>query len=150
MNKWLALVLFVALVFVGGSLIGYTTAPDQWYASLEKPSFNPPNWLFGPVWSILYVMIGIAGWRVWKAQDGGNALVVWFVQLALNFLWSPIFFAAQNPGLALVVVVGMWLSIVAFIIVARHVDRIAAWLFVPYLAWVSFATMLNAAIWWLN
>jgi tryptophan-rich sensory protein len=150
MNKWLALILFVAVVFVCGSLIGYTTAPGEWYASLQKPSFNPPNWLFGPVWSILYVMIGVAGWRVWKADGGSTALVVWAVQLALNFLWSPIFFAAQNPGLALVVVVGMWLSIVAFIATAWRVDRIAAWLFVPYLAWVSFATLLNASIWWLN
>jgi tryptophan-rich sensory protein len=95
-------------------------------------------------------MIGVAGWRVWKADGGSTALVVWAVQLALNFLWSPIFFAAQNPGLALVVVVGMWLSIVAFIATAWRVDRIAAWLFVPYLAWVSFATLLNASIWWLN
>lgn len=150
MNHRLALVLFVALVVAGGSAIGFLTAPGEWYAGLAKPPFNPPNWVFAPVWLILYVMIGIAGWRVWLREDGGAALVVWWVQLGLNFLWSPIFFAAQNIGLALAVIVALWLAIVTFIAVAWRLDRPAAWLFVPYLAWVSFATLLNASIWWLN
>lgn len=150
MNRWLALVVFIAIVFVGGGIMGYLSQPGQWYASLEKPPFNPPNWVFGPVWSVLYVMIGIAGWRVWRAEEGGSALIVWCVQLALNFLWSPIFFAAHNIELALAVICALWLTIVAFIAMAWRVDRPAALLFIPYLAWVSFATLLNASISWLN
>lgn len=150
MNRRLALVLFVLLVVAGGSAIGFLTAPGPWYAGLAKPPFNPPNWIFAPVWLLLYVMIGVAGWRVWRLDDSGAALVVWWVQLGLNFLWSPIFFAAQNIGLALAVIAALWLAILVFIALARRLDRPAAWLFVPYLAWVSFATLLNGAIWWLN
>lgn len=150
MNQRLALVLFIALVFVGGGVIGFYTAPGAWYAGLEKPPFNPPNWVFAPVWSALYVLIGIAGWRVWRLPAGGAAQVAWWVQLALNFLWSPIFFAAQNIELALAVIVALLATIAGFIALAWRVDRPAALLFVPYAAWVSFATLLNAAIWWLN
>jgi tryptophan-rich sensory protein len=150
MDQRLALALFVAVVFVGGAAIGFLTGPGEWYAGLAKPPFNPPNWVFAPVWLILYVMIGVAGWRVWRREDGGAALVVWWVQLGLNFLWSPIFFAAQNIGLALAVIVALWLAIAVFIALAWRLDRPAAWLFAPYLAWVSFATLLNASIWWLN
>jgi benzodiazapine receptor len=150
MNKRLALVLFVALVVVAGGAVGFFTAPGEWYAGLQKPSFNPPNWLFGPVWFVLYVMIGIAGWRVWRGVDTGAAQVVWWVQFGLNLLWAPIFFAAENIDLALAVIVAMWLTIAAFIALTWQKDRVAAWLFVPYLAWVSFATLLNASIWWLN
>lgn len=149
-NDRIALVLFIALVVVGGGAIGLLTAPGEWYAALAKPAFNPPNWVFAPVWLTLYAMIGVAGWRVWRREHGGSTLVLWWVQLALNFLWSPIFFAAQNAGLALAVIAAMWLAIAAFIGLAWRLDRPAAWLFVPYLAWVSFATLLNASIWWLN
>lgn len=150
MNRWLALALFIVLVLGGGWVIGYFTAPGEWYASLEKPAFNPPNWVFAPVWSLLYVMVAVAGWRVWCSGDGGTVLVVWFVQLALNFLWSPIFFTAQNLGLALAVLVAMLATIVVFIVTAWRVDRPAALLFLPYAAWVSFAGLLNLSLLLLN
>lgn len=148
--RYVPLILFIVAVFGGGTLIGAGTAPGEWYAALEKPWFNPPNWLFGPVWSILYVMIAVAGWRIWIRQRTGGAMTAWWVQLGLNFLWSPVFFALQRPDWALAVILAMLVAIVSFIVLAWNRDRIAAWLFFPYLAWVAFATLLNASIWWLN
>ena len=150
MKDRVSLVLFVVLVVAAGTAIGLITVPGEWYASLEKPPFNPPNWIFGPVWTFLYVLIGIAGWRIWRLQRDSAAMVAWWVQLALNYLWSPIFFAAQNVGLALIVIVAMLGTIATFIVLARRLDRVAALLFVPYAAWVAFATLLNASILWLN
>src|SRR5690349_21814116 len=110
---------FILLVVGGGLLIGFLTAPGSWYAALAKPSFNPPNWLFAPVWTILYVFIAIAGWRIWQRQRSGAAMKLWWLQLVLNFLWSPIFFALQNVGLALVVIILLLVAILGFIAVAR-------------------------------
>jgi benzodiazapine receptor len=141
---------FVVLVVGGGMLIGFLTAPGPWYEALAKPSFNPPNWLFGPAWTILYVLIAIAGWRIWERERSGRAMQLWGLQLALNFLWSPVFFALHQIGLALLVVLLLLAAILAFIAVAWNRDRIAAWLFVPYAAWVAFASALNAALWQLN
>jgi len=134
----------------GGLLIGFLTTPGPWYEALTKPSFNPPNWLFGPAWAILYVLIAIAGWRIWRLDPRGTPMKLWWLQLALNFLWSPTFFAMQQVGLALVVVLAMLATILAFVAAAWNVDRLAAWLFVPYAAWVAFASLLNASIWMLN
>ena len=92
---------FILLVVGGGLLIGFLTAPGPWYEALAKPSFNPPNWLFGPVWTVLYVFIAIAGWRIWQRERPGTAMKLWWLQLVLNFLWSPVFFALQQIGLAL-------------------------------------------------
>ncbi len=150
MKSWISLGVFVVLVLGGGTAIGLVTAPGEWYASLQKPPFNPPNWVFGPVWSILYVMVAIAGWRTWRRERGGTAMVAWVVQLVLNVLWSPIFFAAQNPPLALAIIVAMLGSIFLFIAQTWQRDRPSALLFLPYAAWVSFATVLNASIVWLN
>jgi benzodiazapine receptor len=150
MTRYLPLLLFIALVLGGGSLLGASNVPGAWYEGLEKPFFNPPNWLFGPVWSVLYVLIAIAGWRIWRLPRTGGAMTAWWVQLGLNFLWSPVFFTLQNIGLALVVIVAMLIAILAFIVLARPHDRIAALLFVPYAAWVAFATLLNGAIFVLN
>lgn len=144
------LVLFLLLVVGGGLVIGYLTAPDEWYAQLDKPLFNPPGWLFGPVWTALYVLIAVAGWRIWRRGAGGWPMKLWWAQLALNFLWSPVFFAAHRIGLAFGVIVVLLAVIVAFIVAARPHDRAAAWLFVPYAAWVAFATVLNASIFVLN
>lgn len=141
---------FVVLVVGGGMLIGFLTAPGPWYEALAKPSFNPPNWLFGPAWTTLYVLIAIAGWRIWQRERSGRAMQLWGLQLGLNFLWSPVFFALHQTGLALLVVLLLLASILAFIAVAWNRDRIAAWLFVPYAAWVAFASALNAALWQLN
>ncbi|MBL8580161.1 MAG: tryptophan-rich sensory protein [Mesorhizobium sp.] len=141
---------FILLVVGGGLLIGLLTAPGPWYAELAKPSFNPPNWIFGPVWTILYVLIAVAGWRVWQRDRSGPAIKLWWLQLVLNFAWSPVFFALHSVGFALVIIVALFATILAFIAVARSTDHVSAWLFVPYACWVGFASLLNGAIWQLN
>jgi tryptophan-rich sensory protein len=150
MNRWLSLLGFLVLVLGGGLALGFLTTPAEWYAGLAKPSFNPPAWLFGPVWTVLYVLIAIAGWRVWQRDRTGWPMKLWWAQLALNFLWTPVFFGAHQLGLALVVILLMLAAILAFIATAWRLDRVAAWLFVPYAAWVAFASVLNGSIWMLN
>lgn len=150
MQKYLSLIVFVLLVLGGGLLIGYATLPGEWYASLVKPPFNPPNWVFAPVWSLLYVLIAIAGWRTWRRPPDSRAMRVWAAQLVLNFLWSPTFFGAEMMGLALVVILLLFASILLFMVRVWNSDRLSAWLFAPYAAWVAFATLLNASLLWLN
>lgn len=150
LQKYRSLVVFLLLVLGGGLLIGYATLPGAWYASLVKPPFNPPNWVFGPVWSLLYILIAIAGWRTWRLQPGSGAMRAWGAQLVLNFLWSPTFFGARMMGLALVVILLLLISILFFIRRIWSGDRLSAYLFVPYAAWVAFATLLNASLVWLN
>lgn len=150
MRKYVALLGFIVLVLGGGTLVGLLTLPGDWYAGLQKPSFNPPPWVFGPVWTVLYLLVAIAGWLVWAKDPNSMAMRIWIAQLVLNFLWSPTFFGLQQPGLALVVIVALLISILGFMVQARQLHRLAAWLFAPYLLWVAFATVLNAAIWWLN
>ena len=145
-----SLVAFLLLVVGGGLAIGLFTLPGEWYAALVKPSFNPPNWIFGPVWTVLYGMIAIAGWRLWNGHRDSMAMKLWFAALALNFCWSPAFFAFNNIGLALAIILSLLLVILAFIATARRVDSISALLFAPYALWVAFASLLNAAIFMLN
>jgi translocator protein len=150
MSRWLSLLGFLVLVMGGGLVLGFLTTPGEWYAGLAKPSFNPPAWLFGPVWTVLYILIAIAGWRVWHRDRTGWPMKLWWAQLVLNFLWTPMFFAAHQIGLALAIVLLMFAAILAFIGASWPRDRAAAWLFVPYAAWVAFASVLNAAIATLN
>ncbi|MBL8548507.1 MAG: tryptophan-rich sensory protein [Hyphomonadaceae bacterium] len=150
MKNPFSLVLFLALVVGGGLIIGISTAPGAWYAGLEKPPFNPPNWLFAPVWTALYVLIAIAGWRVWRRDRSSLAMQLWWAQLALNFLWSPVFFAAHAIGAALVIVLALLATVIAFIVAVWRRDRVAARLFAPYAGWVAFASMLNASLLALN
>ena len=150
MRRYLALAAFIALVLGGGTLIGLTTQPDGWYAALRKPPFNPPNWVFAPVWSTLYVMIGVAGWLVWQRDWCSRMMAAWVAQLALNFIWTPVFFGLHAPAAALAVILALLIVIIAFIVRGWSRDRAAALLFVPYAAWVAFATLLNAAIVYLN
>jgi benzodiazapine receptor len=150
MSRIVTLVLFLVLVVGGGVLIGTATAPGEWYEALAKPAFNPPNWIFAPVWTILYVMIAVAGWRVWTRTHTAGAMAIWWLQLGLNFLWSPVFFTQQAIGPAFVIILALLLSIIAFISVTRRWDRVAALLFVPYAAWVAFAALLNGSILVLN
>jgi translocator protein len=150
MSKILSYILFIGFVVGAGLLAGLTNTPGDWYQSLEKPFFNPPPWLFGPVWTTLYVLIGIAGARIWQRAPKSAAMQLWFAQMAFNLMWSPAFFGLQNPELALAVIVGMLVTIVAFMVKARPIDRISTLLFVPYLAWVTFAGILNLSIAWLN
>ena len=149
MNRKLALILFLLVTVGGGGLIGLSVETGGWYAELIKPSFNPPDWVFGPVWGTLYILIGIAGWRVWRAGEA-TAQKLWWTQLALNFVWPPIFFAAHLLGLGLVVILALVAAIVVFIAQTWQRERASALLFLPYLAWVAYATLLNAALWWLN
>ncbi len=147
MRRIVTFALFIALVLGGGILIGVLTPPDQWYAALAKPPFNPPGWIFAPAWTLLYILIAVAGWRTWQRGPRSAAMAVWCVQLALNFLWSPVFFGAHRPGAALFVVAALLATILAFIAMRWPRDRIAALCFTPYAAWVAFATLLNGAIW---
>jgi len=144
------LLVFVAGVVGIGWLIGATNLPGAWYASLAKPGFVPPNWAFPVAWTILYIMIAVAGWRTFRRDPSGKAMLVWLAQLALNFAWSPVMFTMHQIGAALVILVGLLVAIVAYIVLETSRDKLAAALFVPYAAWVAFAGALNAAIWRLN
>jgi benzodiazapine receptor len=146
-RRWLALVVFllaVALAAVAGSLAATGSAAE--YLSLERPSWAPPQQLFGPVWTALYIMIGVAGWLTWTAGRWSPALTAWVVQLVLNAAWTPLFFAAGRYGLAFAEICLMWVTVVLM----WPVKRLAALLMLPYLAWVSYAGALNFAIWQLN
>lgn len=145
-QSWIVLAVFVVAVVGIGSFIGSQTPPGQWFESLDKPSWNPPGAVFAPVWTVLYVMIAITGWRVVMDNPTSKASMLWFAQMVLNYLWSPVFFLAERPWVAFAIIVVLWLTIVAFILTVRHRDKLAAWLFVPYLAWVSFATILCGTI----
>ena len=149
---WPWLLLFLALVLGGGWAIGTQVRPDAWFRSLAKPAFNPPDAVFAPVWTILYILIAIAGWRTFGRTAPGHrrAAVLWTLQLLLNFAWSPVFFGAHRIGLALAVIVALLLAIMAFIAATWRADRPSALLFLPYAAWVAFATVLNAAFLALN
>jgi len=142
--------IFLVVVIGVGSVLGILTAPGEWYANLDKPPFNPPSWVFGPVWFALYVLIAIAGWRTFLAEPGSAGMKLWYAQMALNWLWSPVFFALHGLWPAFIVIIAMWAAIVAFIVSRWNRDRLSAWLFVPYLAWVSFASVLNLSIAILN
>jgi tryptophan-rich sensory protein len=148
--KWGIRVAFLLLVLGGGILIGTLTAPGAWYAALNKPVFNPPNWIFAPVWTTLYVLIAMAGWRQYETNDERSLLKLWWVQLVLNFLWSPTFFVLQQPWIALGIILILSATIVVFIIRAWSSDRLSAVGMVPYLAWVSFASLLNLSVAVLN
>lgn len=153
--NWLSLALFIALCLVVGGISGYfnASAIPGWYANLQKPGWTPPNQVFAPVWTFLYICIGIAGWLVWSSPSGserGSAFRLWSLQLLLNFIWTPLFFGLKLPGWAALDIVALWVVIVAFILVARRISAWAAILFVPYWAWVSYASSLNIAICHLN
>ena len=143
------LALFLAVSLGGGMLVGISNPPGDWYAGLAKPSFNPPDWLFPPAWTLLYILIGIAGWRVFLAKLR-LPFGLWVLQLAINFSWSPTFFGQHLIGAGLVILLAMLATILAFLAVTWRRDRPAALCFVPYALWVSFAGLLNGAIWWLN
>ncbi|MDP3997465.1 MAG: TspO/MBR family protein [Candidatus Andersenbacteria bacterium] len=155
-NKWIGLVVAV-IICEGAGILGAfftTSAIPNWYATLIRPVLAPPNWIFGPVWTTLYLLMGIAVWLVWQRgwqrSDVKKAVGVFAVQLVLNSVWSIIFFGMQNPGLALLEIAAMWLAIVWTIVLFYRISKPAAYLLLPYLLWVSFASYLNYAIWALN
>ncbi len=149
-------VISILIPLAVGAIAGYFTSSsvDGWFATINKPSFNPPNWVFAPVWTMLYIMMGIAFFLVWKTDSAimtrRSAIAAYIAQLILNFLWSFVFFYAHQPGWALVNIILLWLMILETIILFRKLSTAAAWLLIPYICWVSFATVLNFAIWKLN
>lgn len=138
-------VAFVALVVVVGGLIGINARPDAWYTSLQKAPWNPPNWIFAPVWFILYVLIGIAGARTLLRNRTAPAMIIWAAQMLLNWAWSPVWFQLHQLWLAFAIIVAILALILAFIWQSWRADRVAGWLFVPYAVWVAFASSLNLA-----
>ena len=128
--------------------------PPGWYASLARPPLSPPNWLFGPVWAVLYVMMAVAAWLAWRVPVSGNggqpALALWGAQLAVNALWTPVFFGLRLLGPALGVIVLLFGAVAATAVAFWRLDRVAGYLLCPYLAWLGFASYLNAGFWWLN
>ena len=149
--RWAGLAGFglaVAVAALVGALA--VTGTTSEYASLDRPSWAPPSWLFGPVWTVLYGMIAVAGWLVWRRVGVDRVLAPYLVQLVLNAAWTPIFFGAGRYGWALVDIVALWVTIGVTAIGFRRVHKAAAWLLVPYWIWVTYATALNAAIWLMN
>jgi len=150
----------LAGAILGCELVGILGTPftinaiPTWYANLNKPFFAPPNWIFAPVWTILYFLMGISIYLIlkdgWKKKKVKTAAIFFFAQLALNFIWSPIFFGLQSPILGLIVIVAMLFLIIMTIIKFYAISKPASYLLIPYLLWVSFATILNAAIFILN
>lgn len=149
-NKLPSLLLFLSLVALVAAF-GAQFEPGAWYSQLQKPDWNPPNWVFGPVWTLLYIGIAVAGWLVWRATRRVQpALQLWGMQLIANGLWSWLFFGLHQPGIALVDISLLFCLIVSFIIASRRYSVAASWLFVPYAIWVGFAAALNASIWSAN
>jgi translocator protein len=145
------LAVFILLAFVPAAIGAAFPAPD-YYARLAKPEWAPPPWLFGPAWTVLYFLIGVAGWLVARGGGAGTrlALSLWGIQLALNAAWTPIFFGLRAPGMALIEIIVMWIAISATTVVFFTRRTAAGALLLPYLAWVTFATLLNFEIWRLN
>lgn len=142
--------LFLLVVIGVGAWIGLATAPGPWYEALQKPPFNPPNWLFGPVWFALYVMIAIAGWRTALDAPRSPAMLVWGAQMVVNWAWSGVWFTLHLLWPAFAVIVVLLALILAFIALRWRRDRVSAWLFVPYAAWICFAGLLNLCVAILN
>lgn len=156
LNNTFKLIIAIVISELAGVIGSIFTTPSitGWYAGIVKPTFNPPGWVFGPVWTTLFVFMGIAAFLVWKKglerRDVKIALGVFVGQLVLNTLWSIIFFGLHSPGGALVEIVFLWLAILVTIVAFYKISKPAAWLLVPYIAWVSFAAYLNFTIWTLN
>lgn len=156
MNNTLKLIIAIAIPVAVGGISGFftSTGVESWYQTINKPSWNPPGWIFGPVWTTLYIMMGVALFLVWKSNASDvlkrTAITIFAIQLLLNFFWSFIFFDQQQIGWALVEIIVMWVFILLTIFAFANVSKLAAWLLVPYISWVSFATFLNYTIWKLN
>lgn len=146
-------ILLCQSVGIGSGLLG-SASDNSWFENLQKPAWNPPNWVFAPVWTTLYLMMGVALWLVWKsdapARTKRPALTLFGVQLALNFIWSILFFRLQSPMMALADIVALWIAIILTALSFAKISKPAAWMFLPYLCWVSFATFLNYEIFRLN
>ena len=149
MRNGKSLIVFI-LITAAAAATGTLSQPDAWFNALAKPSFMPPTWLFPPVWSLLYFLMAIAAWRVYRIEGVRAAIVLWFVQLVANAAWTPLFFGLHRVGFALADIVVLVALIVATTIAFFRRDRVAGALMIPYLVWVCFATALTYAIWKLN
>jgi benzodiazapine receptor len=141
------------LLTFGAAYVGSRFPVDEWYTSLTKPPWNPPNWLFGPVWSILYLLMAVSVWLVWRKEGISGAILplsVFLIQLILNAAWSWLFFGLYEPVLAFIEILGLWLAIFVNIILFWRISSISGILLLPYLAWVTFAAFLNYTLWRLN
>ncbi|MDQ2801589.1 MAG: tryptophan-rich sensory protein [Pseudomonadota bacterium] len=148
----IGLICFIVAGFLA-ALPGALFRPGEWYERLNKPSWRPPNWLFAPVWTLLYLMIAVSGWLIWRKAGiagAGLPLAVYALQLVFNAVWSPIFFGLHRPDLAFVDILLVWASIIATIVLFYPIHVGAALLLVPYFLWVTFAAGLNLAMWRLN
>ena len=151
-----ALLIFLAMCLATGVFGGLLTSPSirsGWYENLLKPSFTPPSWVFGPVWTLLYLLMAVSAWLVWSGQAKNPVrvpLFLFFAQLVLNVLWSGLFFGAMKPGWALIDIAVLWVLILLMAALFWRVSRLAALLLVPYVLWVLYAAVLNGAIWWMN
>jgi translocator protein len=157
MNNILKIIIAIAIPLIAGGISGFFTTSEisGWYQTITKPSWNPPNWLFGPVWTMLYILMGIALYLVWKNETAEasikrTAIILFAIQLLLNFFWSLIFFKQHQIGWAFIEIIAMWFFILLTIFAFAKVNTAAAWLLVPYICWVSFASILNYTIWKLN
>ena len=155
MNKKIIFVVCLFTPLIIGALSGVLSGDgiNDWYPTLIKPSFNPPSWVFGPVWTILYILMGYSFYRIWMQHVSIHRIYatrLFIVQLILNFFWSLIFFRWHLTGLATIEIIILWISILLMIRSFLKLDRIAGYLQIPYLLWVSFATMLSASLWYLN
>jgi tryptophan-rich sensory protein len=154
-HPWFTFALFVGLCFSVAAIGSVWTSMSvrTWYVRLRKPSFNPPGWVFGPVWSALYFMMATSAWLVWRQggwQGARTALLLFFIQLGLNLAWSGLFFRLRRPGLAAADILALLVAIIGTAMEFRAFSEIAFWLMVPYAIWVSFASVLNFSIWRLN
>jgi len=145
----LGLIGFIVVTFCAPA-VGVLTVPGSWYASLNKPAWNPPAWIFGPVWTFLYLLMAVAAWLVWKRVGWKSAVWLYMLQLVLNAAWTPIFFGAHELGWALAEIIVLWFAIVVTLLAFLNVSRVAGGMLVPYLVWVSFATFLNLTLWRMN
>ncbi len=153
--NFLKFIIAVTLTVGLGAISGFFTAGEisGWYATLQKPSFNPPNWLFGPVWTLLYLLMGISFYIIWNqpsSRERNTAMTLFILQFLLNFCWSFIFFKQHQLAFALAEIIALWIGIVITMVWFSKLSSAAVWLLVPYILWVSFATLLTEAIWKLN
>ena len=154
-NQWFWLLFFLACTFAAAAVGSWFTSKSvrTWYLQLRKPRFSPPNWIFAPVWSALYALMAVSAWFVWRNvgwSQGTTALSLFYIQLFLNMLWSVVFFGWRRPGIAVIEIACLLAAIAATMAAFAPISTLAFWLMVPYLAWVSFATLLNYRIWQLN
>ncbi|MCH7401581.1 TspO/MBR family protein [Belliella kenyensis] len=154
MKKWQIFIISLSIPLLAGFVGSLSTASsvNSWYATLEKPSFNPPSWLFAPVWTVLYLMIGVVLYILWTSDHPSKRLAIkaFAIQMILNFFWSPAFFGLESPLLGLLVILPLWVFILICIRLFKPISATASYMMVPYFLWVTFASLLNISIWYLN